>query len=160
MATTTISTCATCGSMRDKLDTQDARITELENHILSLETDLPMVNKKRRLDSVGTTEEQDKKDIEIQRLKEENIMLRSKAKENKPQVTEPKQNLQEMQGEYKDKREEDKSDQLIQMIEKKLTHGLNTIQSNMEKLINAKLDQKVGKKNCATSELENTTTID
>ena len=118
MATTTISTCATCGSMRDKLDTQDARIRELENHILSLETDLPMVNKKRRLDSVGTTEEQDKKDIEIQRLKEENNMLRSKAKENRPQVTEPKQNLQEMQGEYKDKREEDKSDQMIQMIEK------------------------------------------
>ena len=73
-------------------------------------------------------------------------MLRSKAKENRPQVTEPKQNLQEMQGEYKDKREEDKSDQLIQMIEKKLTHGLNTIQSNMEKLINAKLDQKVEKR--------------
>ena len=44
------------------------------------------------------------------------------------------------------------------MIEKKLTHGLNTIQSNMEKLINAKLDQKVGEKKCATSELENTTT--
>ena len=40
--------CATYESMKDKLDTQDARITELENHILSLETDLPSVNKKRR----------------------------------------------------------------------------------------------------------------
>ena len=72
--------------MRDKLDTQDARIAELEKHILSLETDLPLLNKKRRLDSVGTTEEQDKKDIEIQRLKEENNRLRSIAKENMPRL--------------------------------------------------------------------------
>ena len=64
--------CPTCELM-------NIRITELENHILSLETDLPLVNKKRRLDIVGTTEEQDKKDIDIQRLKEENNMLRSKA---------------------------------------------------------------------------------
>ena len=52
--------CATCGSMKDKLETQDARIAELEKHILSLETDLPILYKKKRLDSIGTTEEQDK----------------------------------------------------------------------------------------------------
>ena len=44
------------------------------------------------------------------------------------------------------------------MIEKKLTHGLHTMKSNMEKLINAKLGQQVGIKNYVTSELENANT--
>ena len=159
--------------LQQALKVKDERIDEVSQHIHFLETGIPSQNNKRKLDSLGEIDEEMikdtySKDLKIQNLLKDNEDLKaklnmkrsdeSKAKENMPQATELKQNLQETQGEYKDKREEDKPDQLIQMVEKKLTHGLHTIQSNMEKLINAKLGQKVGIKNYAISELENANT--
>ena len=112
----TIDECmAEIALLKEELQRKDAKIDELEQHVLYLETEVPLQSKKRRLDSDGNFEDKAvvEESTEIQRLNTENALLRAK--------TETPEN------------------QLMAMIEEKLTGGLESIQITMEKLINDRL---------------------
>ena len=53
----TIDEClAEIALLKEELQRKEAKISELEQHVLFLETDAPLQNKKRRLDSNGKIE--------------------------------------------------------------------------------------------------------
>jgi len=112
----TIDECmAEIALLKEELQRKDAKIDELEQHVLYLETEVPLQSKKRRLDSDGNFEDKAvvEESTEIQRLNTENALLRAK--------TETPEN------------------QLMAMIEEKLTGGLESIQITMEKFVNDRL---------------------
>ena len=123
-----------------QLNERDAKITELEQHILSLETE-PLQNKKRRLSNRWEHQDSDNKDEEIARLIKENEQLKRKT-ENWSELEatdclgipgDHQQNKASTQ-----KYDVDTS-KIIKIIEDKLCKGFETIQSNVEKLINEKV---------------------
>ena len=103
----------------------------MKEHVLALETETPLQNKKRRLDSTGQGMNV------LQKLKEENEFLKAKIgslelHEDFPIPLEKKrQHESSISGE---------TNQLMKMIEEKLSCGLNEIQTNVKKLINDKFN--------------------
>ena len=77
----TIDECMTeIALLKEELQRKDAKIDELEQHVLYLETEVPLQSKKRRLDSDGNFEDKAvvEESTEIQRLNTENALLRAK----------------------------------------------------------------------------------
>ena len=123
-----------------KLKEKDAKITQLEEHVLSLETE-PLQNKKRRLSNGWEHQDCDSKDEEIARLMNENEQLKRKI-ENWSDL-EATDCLGIPGDHHQNKAPTQKSDadtsKIIKIIEDKLNKGFETIQSNVEKLINEKV---------------------
>ena len=77
----TIDEClAEIALLKEELQRKEAKISELEQHVLFLKTDAPLQNKKRRLDSDGNIENNAvlEESMEIQRLTTENALLKAK----------------------------------------------------------------------------------
>ena len=117
--------------LKEELRKKDDRINELREHILSLETEQPLNSKKRKkLSSVGEIEMSEEiikemydKDLKIQKLEQKNEELKAAT-------------VRQQAGETVDA---DKNTNLAQLIEEKLGNGLKSIQANLEKLIEDKL---------------------
>jgi len=123
-----------------QLNERDAKITELEQHILSLETE-PLQNKKRRLSNRWEHQDSDNKDEEIARLIKENEQLKRKTENwSELEATDclgiPGDHQQNKASTQKYDADTSK---IIKIIEDKLCKGFETIQSNVEKLINEKV---------------------
>ena len=128
--------------LKQQLKEKDAMITQLQQHILTLETELPLQNKKRRRENDDWEQQaNDNKDEEIDRLTKENEQL--KRKPGSWAETEVEDSLgipgnQQMDAQIK--QNDLQTRQIIKIIEEKMSNGFETIQSNVEKLINDKLN--------------------
>ena len=153
--------------LKKQIETKDGKMKVLEDQILTLETEQPL--KKRRLDddmNEVMMEDSANKTIEIDRLKKEIDLLKDKDANGNKDIqmkalqkvvqdkTKEVQDLQRTNDNLSLKQIEltrnhtknddiDISHNLAKMIEEKLTAGLSTIHSNVEKLINDKFDKLV-----------------
>ena len=141
---------ATIKDLREELRKKDDRINELREHILSLETEQPLNSKKRKkLSSVGEMEMSEEiikemydKDLKIQKLEQKNEELRAAF------------HIQDG-GEVNTKNKQDETSDIIKLIEEKLSSGLESIQTNVIKLIDDRMSDK-GPENTQTRQ---TTTV-
>ena len=117
-------------TLEQKLKDKNDKIAELEEHVLALETEAPLQNEKRRLDSTGQGMS------ELQKLKEVNKYLKAKIEslelhEDFHIPLEKRQHESSISGE---------TNQLMKMLEEKLSYGLNETQTNVKKHINDKFN--------------------
>ena len=115
-------------------------ITQLKEHVLTLETEMPLHNKKRRRENDDWEQQAyDNKDDEIARLTKENEQLKQNLGSGSEMEIEDsfgipcdqQINVQTKQNDLQ---------KIIKIIEEKLSNGFETIQFNVEKLINDKLN--------------------
>ena len=143
--------CAEIKLLKVELKTKDDKIAEMEEHVLSLETEQPLQSKKRRLDSAGHMEMNEElvkatynKDIEIQRLTKEIECLKARI-ESQDEKQYPEQQHSDQQNKEAHPQQDTSTssadtDRLMKMIEEKLSSGLCTIQTNVIKLIDNKFN--------------------
>ena len=129
-----------------QLEEKDDRISELREHVTSLETDWTKdwnsFSKKRKFSNSKPPAEEDD---ELQKVKNENQELRKRIdellaskevptnEESSSTVSEPRAN--------ESMNNEGGMGYLIETIEKKISKGFETIQSNVENMINSKLSK-------------------
>ena len=155
--------------LKQELKQKDDKIAEMEEHVLSLETEQPLQSKKRRLDSAGHMEMKEElvkatynKDIEIQRLTKEIECLKARI-ESQDENQSPEQQHSDQQNKeahpqkYSSTSSED-NDRLMKMIEEKLSSGLCTIQTNVKKIIDEKFNNIPRHMSVTDPENKNTTT--
>ena len=127
--------------LKQQLKEKDAMITQLQQHILTLETE-PLQNKKRRLENDDwELQVNDAKDEEIERLTKENDQL--KQKPGSWSETDDEDSLVIPGNQQRDdqiNQNDIQTRKIIKIIEEKISNGFETIQSNVEKLINDKLN--------------------
>ena len=136
---------AQLSKLMQQLESKDDMISELQEHILSLETDWTKdwnsINKKRKFSNSRPDEDEED---EIQKLKEENLQLRKRIDElitHKESNTESSnQNILSEPKSIKQNRNDTPMDEILKTIEEKMNKGFNNIQSNVEKMINEKLN--------------------
>ena len=126
-----------------QLEAKDDRISELGEHILSLETDWTKdwnsFNKKRKFSNSKPAEEEDD---ELQKVKKENQELKKRIDEllaSKEVSIAESSNIESEPKASEFMHNEGRMGYLIETIEKKISKGFETIQSNVENMINSKL---------------------
>ena len=129
--------------LKQQLEEKDAIITQLQQHILTLETELPLQNKKRRLDNDDWEQQAiDNKDMEIERLTKENEQLKQKPgswAETEVEDSLGIPGIHQMDAQIK-QNDDLQTRKIIKIIEDKMNNGFEKIQENVEKLINDKLN--------------------
>ena len=136
--------------------------------MLSLESEMPLQSKKRRLDSTGHSEMNEElikatynKDIEIQRLTKEIECLKARIEHQDVKQSPEKQHSDQQNKEAHPQQDTSTSstdnDRLMKMIEEKLSSGLCAIQTNVKKLIDDKFND-IPRHISVTDPTNNTTT--
>ena len=124
--------------LEQELKKKDAKIDQLQEHILKLETELPLLlgKKKRRL-SNDELEQQvsDSKDETIQRLQKEIDKLKEKLGES----VDANNSNQNNEGTNQNAPRRTDTD-IVKLIEEKLNNGLTAIKVNVNQLIEEKIN--------------------
>ena len=125
--------------LKEQLKEKETLITQLKEHVLTLET-MPLYNKKRRRENDDWEQQDyDNKDDEIARLTKENEQLKQNLGSGSKMEVEDSFGIpcdQQMNVPTK----QNDLQKIIKIIEEKLSNGFETIQLNVEKLINDKLN--------------------
>lgn len=133
--------------LQQQIKDKDDKLQEMEAHILSLETEVPLQSKKRRRDNSGETNDEQGN---LQRVTKENELLKAKIKQLEDERFQTMGSGHEPQSESEPQSSTQQKDdntqliklntQLIKLIEEKLGNGLKSIQNDLIKVIDAKLD--------------------
>jgi len=129
---------------KKELEDKDDSITELREHILSLETDwtTDWNNKKRKFSNSKPEEDEDQK---LQILRNENQELKKRindllANKDVPYAESSNLNIHSEPKVIKSMQTDRQMGQLIETIEGKISKGFESIQANVEEMIKSKLN--------------------
>ena len=139
-----------------QLEDKDDRIAELREHVTSLETDWTKdwnsFSKKRKFSNSKPVEEEDD---ELQKVKMENQELKKRIDEllaSKVVSTAEPSNIASEPTASESMNNEGGMGYLIETIEKKISKGFETIQSNVENMINNKLSKLNLERTCESNQ--------
>ena len=126
---------AEVSQLRQQLKEKDNKIAELNDHILYVETELPLQSKKRKYSRSPQTDDNDGIDeannLELENLRKENEQLKSKMDHLiASHATNETGSLQVS----------NQNSTKLKDLDEKLVNGLEKIQANLEKMISSKLE--------------------